>query len=181
MLSPNYDVKSLIDLPKRLEIEETGTTFCENALMKAKALALAINQPAIGDDSGICITVLDDFPGIYSRRWALPLTGAGEVNNHLLELLRAKGLTTKADRAAKMVSCLAYYDPHTNQVRTFTGELQGSIATKPKGDLVFGYDQVFEVEDTNQTLSELNIHKNDYSPRAKALHQLLTSLESEFQ
>jgi len=63
-----YEVKSLLDLPNSLTIEEDGTTFCENALIKAKTLALIINQPSIGDDSGLCIDNLDGFPGIYSRR-----------------------------------------------------------------------------------------------------------------
>jgi XTP/dITP diphosphohydrolase len=67
-LLPNYEIKSLLDLDEDLIIEENGKTFAENAMIKAKALAVLINEPSIGDDSGLMVKALNGFPGVYSKR-----------------------------------------------------------------------------------------------------------------
>ncbi|MCL8212880.1 RdgB/HAM1 family non-canonical purine NTP pyrophosphatase [Mesoplasma whartonense] len=174
-----YEVKSLLDLPNSLVIEENGTTFCENALIKAKALALMINQPSIGDDSGLLVDGLDGFPGVYSRRWALPLTLDTEINAKLLRLIDDKGLKTKAQRQSRMVSCLAYYDPITKNEQTFEGELEGYITYQPQGVDGFGYDQVFALNDSDLTLAQIGIEKNSLSSRSQALTKLMQWLESK--
>ncbi len=178
MLS-GYEVKSLLDLPDALVIEENGTTFCENALIKAKALALVINQPSIADDSGLLVDELDGFPGVYSRRWALPLTLDQEINAKLLTLMAEKGLKTKAQRQSRMVTCLAYYDPTTKHEQTFAGELLGYITLQPQGDDGFGYDQIFALNDSDLTLAQIGSEKNYLSSRSQALTKLMLWLESK--
>jgi len=173
-LLPNYKVKSLLDLPMKLVIEETGQTLEENALIKAKVLSTYLNEPAIGDDSGIFVKGLNNFPGVNSKRWAWPVTDEQEINNLLLQKMKYV-----KDRSAQMRTVLVYADPTTKTENYFLGVIKGKISKEPRGKDVFGYDQIFELEDSKKTLSELGKNKNDYSHRQMAIYQLTEFLLKE--
>ncbi|ATG97447.1 RdgB/HAM1 family non-canonical purine NTP pyrophosphatase [Mesoplasma lactucae] len=179
MLGNDYDVKSLLDLPEKLDIEENGETFEQNALIKAMALAKVIHKPTIGDDSGIEIEEMHNFPGVRSKRWALPITDPKEINQKLLAVLQEKHLTAKQQRKAKMVTYLVYFDPENNFQRGFQGVLNGYIAPEAKGNGGFGYDEIFIPNDTDRTVAEQVENKNDFSHRSKALKKLKEFLDSK--
>jgi len=173
-LLPDYQIKSLLDLPMELVIEETGQTLEENALIKAKVLSTYLNEPAIGDDSGIFIKGLNNFPGVNSKRWAWPITDEQEINSLILKKMKDVN-----DRSAQMRTVLVYADPATKTENYFLGVIKGKISKEPRGKQVFGYDQIFELEDSKKTLSELGKNKNDYSHRQMAIYQLTEFLLKE--
>ena len=129
---PDFDVVGYKDLGFDFEIEENGLTFYENALIKAKAVADALNLPALADDSGICVDALGGEPGIYSARYAGD--GVDEHNNQLL-LEKMKGVT---NRKAKFVCCMVFYKP-SGEIVTATGETLGEIMFEERGENGFGY------------------------------------------
>jgi len=173
-LLPNLSVKSLLDLPEPFEIEENGTTFAENALIKAKALGDYLQKSVIADDSGICVLALDGFPGVYSKRWAYPVTDDHEINQLLLE--KMTGLT---DRRAQMETVIAFYDPISHVTETFSGVIDGEITLVPKGHDNFGYDEVFAVQPSGKTLAELGAEKNQFSHRQIAAKKFLDFYQKE--
>lgn len=146
------------------EVAETGATFIENALIKARHAAAASALPAIADDSGLCVPALGGAPGIYSARYS----GAGDAgNNH--KLLAA--LTGSADRRA-YYACLIVYLRHADDPLPLIaqGLWHGTIAETPRGDGGFGYDPLFIPDGYTQTAAELGVaEKNRISHRAKAL------------
>ena len=161
----NVNVKSLLDFDFISEIDETGTTFAENSLIKAQYLSEFLKVPVLADDSGLEIIELDNFPGIYTKRWAAPILDNKIVNNLLLE--KCKGLT---DRSARAVCALSYVDSQRNVVKTFLGITNGEIALEPRGDDAFGFDLIFLLPELNKTYGELSLHeKNQYSHRSKAI------------
>ena len=146
------------------EVAETGATFIENALIKARHAAAASALPAIADDSGLCVPALGGAPGIYSARYG----GAGDAgNNH--KLLAA--LAGSADRRA-YYACLIVYLRHADDPLPLIaqGLWHGTIAETPRGDGGFGYDPLFIPDGYTQTAAELGVaEKNRISHRAKAL------------
>ncbi|MGI5978057.1 MAG: XTP/dITP diphosphatase [Oscillospiraceae bacterium] len=145
------------------EAEETGETFEENALIKARAACAALGEPAIADDSGLCVDALGGAPGVYSARY-----GGCETDSERTALL-LKNLGDAKDRSAKFVSCIACVFPN-GDVLTARGECPGIITTSPRGDGGFGYDPVFELPGTGKTMSELTEEeKNAVSHRGRAL------------
>ncbi|MBO5745608.1 MAG: RdgB/HAM1 family non-canonical purine NTP pyrophosphatase [Clostridia bacterium] len=123
------------------DVEETGTTFEENALLKARSACECSGFPAVADDSGLCVDALDGAPGIYSARFAG--TGLDEDNNVLL-LEKLNGLPVEK-RTARFVSCIACVFPDGREF-TVRGACEGYIATEPQGDGGFGYDPLFVTE-----------------------------------
>ena len=167
---PEFDVVGYKDLGYDFEIEENGNTFYENALCKAKAVAEALNLPALSDDSGICATALNGEPGIYSARYAGD--GNDEHNNELL----LKNLADKEDRSAKYVCCLVFYKPN-GEIITATGETSGRILFEPQGNNGFGYDPIFFSDDLNKCLGiATDEEKNTVSHRFRALEKLREKL-----
>jgi XTP/dITP diphosphohydrolase len=164
-LLPDYEILDLSELD--IEIEETGTTFRENALIKAKEVYDKFHMLTLSDDSGIACDALEGAPGVYSKRFAG--TGIDEDNNTLLvEKLQGK------DRTCRFVSCLCLYDGEN--VHYFEGEVVGSIIDTPRGNNGFGYDPIFFLKEENKTFAELTLEeKNKYSHRARALRKLLDS------
>lgn len=146
------------------EVAETGTTFIENALIKARHAAAISGLPAIADDSGLCVPALGGAPGIYSARYS----GAGDAgNNH--KLLAA--LADSADCRA-YYACLIVYLRHADDPLPLIaqGLWHGTIAETPRGDGGFGYDPLFIPDGYTQTAAELGVaEKNRISHRAKAL------------
>ncbi len=146
-----------------VEVEETGSTFEENALLKAKAVMEASGLPAVADDSGLCVDALNGAPGVYSARYGGPgLDDAGRCRL-LLENLRGQ------PRGARFVSVIVCCFPGGDAL-TARGECPGTIAFAPMGEGGFGYDPVFFVPGLKKTFAQLSPEeKNAISHRGKAL------------
>jgi XTP/dITP diphosphohydrolase len=157
------------------EIEETGLSFVENAILKARNAAAHTGLPAIADDSGLEVDALDGAPGIYSARYA----GAGASDRQNLEkLLRDLEGVPDAQRNARF-QCLMVYMRHARDPtpRIFQGTWEGRILHAPQGDKGFGYDPVFYVPDRQCSSAELAPEvKNSLSHRGQALRQLVAAL-----
>ena len=157
------------------DIEETGLTFVENAILKARNAAQHTGLPAIADDSGLEVDALDGAPGIYSARYAGE--GANDEDN-LLKLLDALKDTPDAERGARF-QCLMVYMRHAADPtpRIVQGTWDGSILHAPRGDNGFGYDPVFHVPEQGRSSAELTPElKNRLSHRGQALRQLISLL-----
>lgn len=137
------------------EPEETGTTFEENASIKALAAMKATGMPALADDSGLCVTALDNDPGVYTADWAEKPDGSGR--DFMMAMEKIEGLLQKqqaTDRSARFVAvlCLAWPDGH---MEFFRGEVEGTLVWPPRGELGFGYDPVFQPEGHETTFGEM--------------------------
>ena len=147
-----------------VDVEETGTTFEENSLLKAKAVMEASGLPAIADDSGLCVDALGGAPGVYSARYGGE--GLDDVRRYQLLLENMKG---QSPRTAKFVSVITCCFPN-GDVLSARGECAGTIAFAPMGEGGFGYDPVFFVPELKKTFSQLTAEeKNAISHRGKAL------------
>jgi len=158
------------------DAEETGLTFVENAIIKARNAAAHTGLPAIADDSGIEVDALNGAPGIYSARFAGP--GASDQANleRLLEELRG----VPEDLRSARFQCLMVYLRHADDPTPVIsqGTWEGSILTEPCGENGFGYDPVFYVRTHNCSSAELTADvKNSLSHRAQALRRLLATLQ----
>ncbi|MDX1933308.1 MAG: RdgB/HAM1 family non-canonical purine NTP pyrophosphatase [Capsulimonadales bacterium] len=157
------------------EPEETGTTFAENARIKASVTAQATGQWALADDSGIAIDALNGDPGVYSARWAGPGSGAREWIEKSLTLLLD---VPPSRRTARYVCALAVAAPDGTIVAEAEGTMEGSIATEARGTGGFGYDPIFLVGDgTDRTAAELSpAEKHALSHRGNAVRALMPEL-----
>jgi len=157
------------------EIEETGLTFVENAILKARNAAQHTGLPAIADDSGLEVDALSGAPGIYSARYA----GAGASDLDNLEKLLTTLQGVDDDRRSARFQCLMVYMRHARDPtpRIFQGTWEGSILREPRGSGGFGYDPVFLVPEMNRASAELPPDvKNRLSHRGQAIRQLVASL-----
>ncbi|WP_368650759.1 XTP/dITP diphosphatase [Bacillus inaquosorum] len=170
-----YDVKSLAEIGFTEEIEETGHTFEENAILKAEAVAKAVNKMVIADDSGLSIDNLGGRPGVYSARYAgEQRDDQANIDKVLSEL---KGIE-KEQRTARFRCALAVSIPG-EETKTVEGHVEGYIADEPRGEYGFGYDPIFIVKDKDKTMAELTSdEKNKISHRADALKKLAKLLEA---
>jgi XTP/dITP diphosphohydrolase len=165
-----FEVVSLNDLNFDLEIEETGATFEENALIKAKAIYDKYNLPVIADDSGLLVEALPGELGVKSKRFS---PSAQDEDN--IDLLLEK-LEGEVNRSAYFVTVICLY-MNEKDYRFFTGRTNGKILYERKGNHGFGYDPVFEVAGLNKTYAELDVkEKHSYSHRGKAIDLLLKEL-----
>jgi XTP/dITP diphosphohydrolase len=151
-----FEAKSAADL-KFDEPDETGTTYEENARIKALASAMASGLPALSDDSGLAVDALDGAPGVYTANWAEREDGSrdfGMAMEKLEKALDEKGAAAAEQRSARFVSvlCLAWPDGHTE---TFRGEVEGHVVWPPRGNLGFGYDPVFQPVGYDITFGEM--------------------------
>lgn len=154
-----------------VDVEETGTTFEENSLLKARAVMEASGLPAIADDSGLCVDALGGAPGVYSARYGGE--GLDDVGRYRLLLENMKG----QPRAARFVSVITCCFPN-GDVLTSRGECPGTIAFAPQGEGGFGYDPIFFVPSLKKTFAQLTAEeKNAISHRGKALEAFQTKLE----
>ena len=154
-----------------LEPEETGTTFEENALLKARAAAEASGKPALADDSGLCVSALGGDPGIYSARWAGP---DKDFNIAMQKVHEALG--DNADRSAAFVCVLALAFPN-GESQTFEGRVEGDLIWPPRGSKGFGYDPVFIAKGMDRTFAEIDpAAKHAISHRAKAFEKFVRNL-----
>lgn len=155
------------------EVEETGTTFAENAYLKAKAVADATGLAAVADDSGLMVEALNGEPGVYSARYA---PGGHEASDkEKYEYLLSK-LVNVEHRAAKFVSSICCILPDGRIIRT-EGECRGEILREPAGEGGFGYDPVFMPQGYDRSMAELGTEvKNRISHRANALREFKKKL-----
>lgn len=164
----DQEIKTLKEMNIKIDIEENGDTFEENALKKAREIYKLTNTPCIADDSGICIKELNGFPGVKTARFLGDNASQEERNNYLIEKL--KGMP-KEKRKVDFITCIAYINKNGEE-KTFTGVLEGYIAENPRGYNGFGFDEIFELED-GRTLAELDSEeKNSISSRKIALKKL---------
>lgn len=150
------------------EPEETGRSFAENALLKARAAATAAGLPALSDDSGLVVPALDGAPGIYSARWA----GPGKDFGHAMARVE-QALAGKTDRRAHFVCALAIAWPD-GHAELFEGTVHGTLVCPPRGDRGFGYDPMFKADGHDETFGEMApAAKHRISHRARAFHLLV--------
>ena len=155
-----------------VEVEETGTTFEENSRLKAEAVMKESGMPAIADDSGLCVDVLNGAPGVYSARYGGE--GLDDTGRYRLLLENMKG---QMPRTAKFVSVITCCFPN-GDVISARGECPGTIAFAPMGEGGFGYDPVFFVPILKKTFAQMiPEEKNAVSHRGKALEQFKAKLE----
>ena len=151
------------------EPNETGTTFRDNARIKAQAAAIASGLPAFADDSGLVVDALDGAPGIHSARWAGPDRNFRRAMTTIEEKLQALGATTPESRKAHFVSalCVAWPD---GPVEEFEGRVDGTLVWPPRGDKGFGYDPMFLPDGHARTFGEMaSEEKHGLPPRGKGL------------
>lgn len=172
LLEPlGYTVHDLSELDP-IEIDENGSTFQENALIKAKSIQGKCNMTVIADDSGLEIDALNKEPGIHSARY---LEGHDYSYKNKVLLERMKG---KTDRTARFVCAIALCDETGDHL--FTGVMEGKINDQAAGDNGFGYDPIFLVEQFGKTSAQLTMEqKNSVSHRGIATRELLAYLKGE--
>ena len=166
-----HDAKTLRELGIDIEIEENGTTFAENAVIKAKTIAEICHMPTISDDSGLEVDYLDGAPGVYTARYA----GEGCTDDDNIDkLLAALEGVEREKRTARFVSSVCLYIPRENGEDSHvvcTGRCKGWIGFERMGDGGFGYDPVFMVGDTSY--SQMTAEAKDaISHRGQALRML---------
>jgi XTP/dITP diphosphohydrolase len=154
------------------DVDETGATLEENALLKARSAAAVTGYPSIGDDTGLEVDALDGRPGVHTARFSGPdATYASNREKLLADLV---GIS---DRTARFRTAVAYVDPAGAEI-VVSGGIEGRIADSERGSGGFGYDPVFEVD--GETFAEMGEdHKNTISHRARALAALADALRAE--
>lgn len=170
LLAGVYDeILSLVDFDNIPDIEETGSSFRENALIKAETVSGFLGTDVLGDDSGLVVEALGGSPGIYSARYAGESASDEENNEKLLYQM-----TGKKNRNARFVCCIALVLAGGTQ-EFFEGECHGQIIQEKRGQSGFGYDPVFYVSQYGKTMAELGPDiKNRISHRAIASEKLLS-------
>jgi XTP/dITP diphosphohydrolase len=163
-------VLSVEPAPQSLEVDESGSTFTENAYLKAKAYFDKFAVPALADDSGLVVEALPELLGVQSARFAPELSSYVDKCQKLIELLKSK-----ENRSAYFVCVLCFY-LSPEEVYFFEGRVQGKIGNELKGDHGFGYDPIFipdRKEQDGKSLAELPDWKNEFSHRARASQSAL--------
>ena len=168
----DIEVLSMKDvLEQELEIEETGTTFKENALIKAQTIANIVNKPVLAYDSGLEVDALDKQPGIYSARFLGADTSYNIKNQYIIDALKDK------ERTARFVCAMALVIPGQEPI-LIEETMEGLINDKIEGVNGFGYDPIFYFPPCQMTSAMMSMEeKNKYSHRAKALKKLYTILK----
>ncbi len=177
MLGPEFRVTDLTGRTDLPEVEETGSTFEENATLKAVAISRLVAGLVVADDSGLEVEVLGGAPGVRSARYAGER--ASDADN-VAKLLRELDSAKVEGVAAAQFRCVVAVAQNGKLLRTFDGVARGSITRSPAGACGFGYDPVFTPEGEERTFAELGDEvKNAVSHRARAVAQLRRFLESE--
>ncbi|ROQ97810.1 XTP/dITP diphosphohydrolase [Streptomyces sp. 2132.2] len=165
-----YELVGADAYPQIPDVKETGISFAENALLKAHALAQATGLPAIADDSGLCVDVLNGAPGIFSARWA---GKHGDDRANLDLLLAQLGDIADEHRGAHFACAAALALPDGTE-RVVEGRLLGTLRHTPAGTGGFGYDPILQVEGDTRTCAELTpAEKNAISHRGQAFRALV--------
>lgn len=167
----DLEIISQGDVDINVDIEETGATFAENALLKARAVAMLCDEPVLADDSGLCVDALGGKPGIFSARYAgEDATDAEKMEKILFEM---QGVT---DRTARFVSVVALILPDGDEI-VAEGAVEGHITEEPMGVGGFGYDPIFHCDELGKTFGVASAEeKNAVSHRGRALEALYQKL-----
>lgn len=175
MLEPEgYTLKSLSDFPDMPEVEETGTTFHDNAIIKAQAVTDRYGITAISDDSGLEIDALDKKPGVMSARWLGHDTSYDVKNQKVLDLLK-----DKKDRTCRYVCAIAITRVNEEPV-VFEDTVECEVALEAKGSNGFGYDPIIYYAPSGKTMAEMSKEeKNSISHRGKAVRKLEAWLDAQ--
>lgn len=172
----DYNVLGQNEVGAFVDVDETGVTYEENALLKANGVRPFCDKLIISDDSGLEVDFLDGAPGLYSSRYAGLGNSPDNCMDKLLEVLKD---VPKEKRGAKFVSCVLLLYPD-GTYKSFYGKCEGEILNEKRGTNGFGYDPVFYVEEKGKTFSEMSDdEKNEISHRRKALEKLKEYLKSE--
>ena len=165
-----YNVQSQSESGVNINVDETGTTFEENAKLKAEAIyKLRPDCEVISDDSGLCVDYLDGAPGIYSARYK----GLETDEEHRVQLLKDLESVPDSQRNAHFVCCICYINK-SGEAKFAKGIWPGKIATEERGNNGFGYDPIFIPDGENKTSAEMTPEeKNSKSHRARAIKELL--------
>lgn len=184
-----YKVRCLTDYTDLPEIVESGTTFAENARIKAQIISAHLHVPVLADDSGLCVAVLNGEPGVYSARYAGENATDADNNAKLLQALSevesVDGLPADAEHPkllseASFVCALTLIDPVANEVIEAEDSCHGYIIGEERGESGFGYDPLFYIPALGRTMAELTMEeKNEMSHRAKALRMFLDRLPDQ--
>ena len=160
------------------EVEETGTTFVENAILKARHAAFESQLPAIADDSGLVVDALEGKPGVISARYAGE--GASDKDNLIKLINEVKALPNKGRISARFICILAFMKHENDPCPIMAqGIWEGYIVLQATGDNGFGYDPIFFIDEYNCTSAQLSSEqKNQLSHRGKAIKQLKQQLEA---
>lgn len=165
--------QSAFKVPKK---EETGLSFVENAILKARHAAKYSDLPSMADDSGLAVDALGGSPGIYSARYA---GDDARAEDNIKKLLSAIATLTGEDRRARFHCAIAFVRHYNDPIPIICqAQWEGRILEKPQGNQGFGYDPVFFLPNLNCSAAELDPkHKNEISHRAKALHEFTEKLK----
>lgn len=167
------EVVSPADLGLTVDVEETGETFAENAMLKAKAVCGLAGLPAIADDSGLCVDALNGGPGVYSARY-----GGEELDDRGRYMLLLNSMRGASSRSAHFETAVACAFPN-GETLTAAGRCDGAIAFAPMGTGGFGYDPVFLVPEQVKTFGQMTEEeKAALSHRGKALRAFAAGLEA---
>ncbi|QPQ34778.1 MULTISPECIES: XTP/dITP diphosphatase [unclassified Lysinibacillus] len=167
-----FEVVTMFDVAPNMEIEETGTTFEENAVLKAEALAKELDTIVIADDSGLAVDALNGEPGVYSARYA----GDHDDEANMVKLLQNLQDVEENKRTARFCCCIAIAGPDFETTTVF-GTCEGVIAREKRGTNGFGYDPVFFVPSLNRMMAELSPEeKGAISHRGNAIRKLKEQL-----
>ncbi|MHA8076901.1 RdgB/HAM1 family non-canonical purine NTP pyrophosphatase [Aquirufa sp. TARAVU-A1A] len=171
LLGDLFDIHTVFELGVSVEIPETGNTLQENSMQKAAYIAEHFQVTCLSDDSGLEVNALGGRPGVYSARYAgEPKDDAANVQKLLGEL---EGIS---DRSARFVTVLTFH--HQGQYDCFEGEIQGQIASSPRGEHGFGYDPVFVPVGFDRTFAEMTMEeKNQMAHRARAMQKFKSFID----
>ncbi|EGQ3876609.1 XTP/dITP diphosphatase [Staphylococcus pseudintermedius] len=168
------NVIGINEMIEDFDVEETGTTFEENARLKSEAAAKLLNATVIADDSGLEVAALNGEPGVYSARYA----GVQKSDEANIEKV-LKGLENEENRAARFV-CVISMTTATGETTTFKGTVEGEITLSQIGENGFGYDSIFLIPERQKTMAQLTAEeKSEISHRRKAIDQLKAYIEGE--
>jgi XTP/dITP diphosphohydrolase len=172
LLTPHgFELRCLAELTQAIEVDETGNTFSENAMLKATKQAIHLGEWVLGEDSGLCVEPLHGVPGVYSARYAGPQATDEDNNAKLLRELK----NFSADKRTAFYVCHATLsDPQGNVRAESEGRCYGRIRTEAAGTGGFGYDPLFEIVEYHRTFGELgNTIKSVLSHRSRAMAEIV--------
>lgn len=175
VIFPEYNVIGISELISDFDVEETGTTFEENAKLKSEAAAKALGKRVIADDSGLTVDALNGEPGIYSARYA----GEDKDDNANIEKLLEKLKGNSRHRTAEFVCVISMSAPG-EEIVTFEGTVSGVITMEKLGEHGFGYDPIFYVPRMHKTMAQLtDQEKGEISHRRQAIDKLKAYLKGD--
>lgn len=176
ILGEDFLVRDLSGEPEAPVIEETGTTFAENAILKALGISKRFPGLVVADDSGLEVDALDGAPGVYSARYAGPQATDAE---NIARLLSQLGKFCEGKLFIARFRCVLAVARKGKLVNTCEGVIEGTIVESPRGQSGFGYDPIFQPAGLTETFGELSSEKkNEISHRARAIHALRIALSA---